>query len=75
MVDASLKSYEENVKLTKEVVAFAHKYSIAVEAELGLVGGQEDERKIEEKKNTMFTDPHLALDFAEKQRWIHWQLQ
>ncbi|GAA0122279.1 MAG: tagatose-bisphosphate aldolase subunit GatY [Clostridium argentinense] len=65
MVDASLKSYEENVKLTKEVVAFAHKYSIAVEAELGLVGGQEDERKIEEK-NTMFTDPHLALDFAEK---------
>lgn len=65
MIDASLKGYEENIKITKEVVDFAHKYNVSVEAELGLVGGQEDERKIEEK-DSMLTDPYMALDFIEK---------
>lgn len=42
MIDASHHSFEENIKITSEVVAYAHKNGISVEAELGTVGGEED---------------------------------
>ena len=42
MIDASKYEYEENVRITKEVVDYAAKYNVSVEAELGHVGGQED---------------------------------
>ena len=42
MIDASHYEYEENVRITKEVVEYAKKYNVSVEAELGRVGGQED---------------------------------
>ena len=42
MIDASHFSYEENVRITKEVVEYAKKFDVSVEAELGRVGGQED---------------------------------
>ena len=42
MIDASHYPYEENVRITKEVVDYAKKYNVSVEAELGRVGGQED---------------------------------
>lgn len=42
MIDASHHSFEENVKITKEVVAYAHERGVSVEAELGTVGGEED---------------------------------
>ena len=42
MIDASHHSFEENVAITKEVVAYAHAKGISVEAELGTVGGEED---------------------------------
>ena len=42
MIDASKYEYEKNVKITKEVVEYAKKYDVSVEAELGHVGGQED---------------------------------
>lgn len=42
MIDASSYNYLENVRITKEVVEYAHKFNVSVEAELGRVGGQED---------------------------------
>ena len=42
MIDASHHSFEENVKITKEVVEYAHAKGVSVEAELGTVGGEED---------------------------------
>ncbi|MEK4228328.1 class II fructose-bisphosphate aldolase [Solibacillus sp. FSL H8-0538] len=42
MIDASHHPYEENVSITKEVVAYAHARNVSVEAELGTVGGEED---------------------------------
>lgn len=42
MIDASHYPYEENVRITKEVVEYAKKFNVSVEAELGRVGGQED---------------------------------
>lgn len=42
MIDASHFSLEENIAITKEVVDYAHARGVSVEAELGRVGGQED---------------------------------
>lgn len=42
MIDASHHPFEENVKITKEVVEYAHAKGVSVEAELGTVGGEED---------------------------------
>ena len=65
MIDASMEDYEDNIKITKDVVEFAHRYGVTVEAELGRVGGQEDEIKVDEK-DTMLTNPEGALDFVER---------
>ena len=43
MIDASHHSFEENIEITKQVVEYAHKNNVSVEAELGIVGGQEDD--------------------------------
>ena len=43
MIDASSLPYEENVKLTRKVVNYAHKHDVTVEAELGVLAGVEDE--------------------------------
>lgn len=43
MIDASAKPIEENIAITKQVVDYAHPKNVSVEAELGLVGGQEDD--------------------------------
>lgn len=43
MIDASHYPFEENLRRTKEVVDYAKKYNASVEAELGKVGGQEDD--------------------------------
>lgn len=42
MIDASKYSIEENIRITKQVVAYAHKRNVTVEAEVGAVGGEED---------------------------------
>lgn len=63
MIDLSHLPYEENVKGTTEVVKFAHKHGVTVEAELGLIKGVEDNQKSETSNHT---DPHLALDFINK---------
>lgn len=38
MIDASSDSFEDNVRKTKEVVSYAHKHNVSVEAELGTIG-------------------------------------
>ena len=43
MIDASAKSFEENIAVTKEVVKYAHDHGVVVEAELGTLAGIEDE--------------------------------
>lgn len=43
MIDASHHPFEENIEITKQVVEYAHKHNVSVEAELGTVGGQEDD--------------------------------
>ncbi|UTH06639.1 class IIb fructose-bisphosphate aldolase FdaB [Macrococcoides canis] len=43
MIDASHHPFEENVEITKKVVEYAHSKGVSVEAELGRVGGQEDD--------------------------------
>ena len=43
MIDASGKSFEENIALTKEVVEYAHAKGVVVEAELGQLGGIEED--------------------------------
>lgn len=43
MIDASHHPFEENIEITKKVVDYAHSKGISVEAELGTVGGQEDD--------------------------------
>lgn len=42
MIDASKQSLENNIKITKEVVDYAHSKSVTVEAEIGHIGGEED---------------------------------
>ena len=51
MIDGSHLSFEENIRLTKEVVAYAHTKDITVEGELGVLAGVEDE-VIAEKSNS-----------------------
>ena len=43
MIDASHHPYEENIEITSKVVEYAHSKGVSVEAELGTVGGQEDD--------------------------------
>ncbi|TWT06956.1 fructose-bisphosphate aldolase [Planococcus sp. CPCC 101016] len=43
MIDASHHPFEENIEITKQVVEYARQHNVSVEAELGTVGGQEDD--------------------------------
>lgn len=65
MIDGSHYPFEENVALTKKVVESAHCVGVSVEAELGQLGGQEDDVKVEEK-DAAYTDPDEAVEFVEK---------
>lgn len=65
MIDASHKDYEDNIATVKQVVEFAHKYDTTVEAELGRLGGQEDDLVVDEK-DAKYTNPEQAKDFVEK---------
>lgn len=65
MIDASHESFEENIRITKEVVEKAHPKNIAVEAELGRLGGIEDDVNVEER-DAFLTDPDQAVEFVEK---------
>lgn len=63
MIDGSHLSYEENVKLTKKVVQYAHKYGVTVEGELGVLAGIEDDVSAE---NHHYTRPEEVEDFVKR---------
>lgn len=63
MIDASYLEYKENVKLTKKVVQYAHKYDVTVEAELGALKGVEDDVKVEDAH---YTRPEDVKDFVKR---------
>ena len=55
MIDASHHPFEENIELVSKVVEYAHRYDVTVEAELGRLGGQEDDLVVDEK-DSFFTN-------------------
>ena len=63
MLDGSLLSFEDNISLTKKVVEKAHQYGASVEAELGVVGGNEGGGKAH---TIQCTDPKAAKAFFEQ---------
>ncbi|HKB57729.1 MAG TPA: ketose-bisphosphate aldolase [Lacunisphaera sp.] len=65
MIDASHESFAQNVAITKRVVDAAHARGLSVEAELGMLGGVEEDIKVEEG-HAMLTNPVEAEDFVKK---------
>lgn len=65
MIDASHHPLEENIRITREVVKLAHPKNIAVEAELGRLGGIEDNVSVSEKE-AILTDPYQAVRFVKE---------
>ena len=63
MIDASHYPFDENVAITRRVVDRAHAKGISVEAELGMLGGVEEDIAVEEK-HAMLTDPDEAAEFV-----------
>jgi len=63
MIDGSHHSYEENIRLTKQVVEYAHAHDVTVEGELGVLAGIEDE--VSAEKST-YTRPEEVEDFVSK---------
>jgi tagatose 1,6-diphosphate aldolase GatY/KbaY len=63
MMDASHCSFEENIERVKKVVAYAHRHDTTVEAELGKLGGQEDDLIVDEK-DAIYTNPDQAGEFV-----------
>ena len=65
MIDASSKSFEDNIALTKQVVEYAHAHGVVVEAELGTLAGVEDEVCVE-AGNESYTKPEEVEEFVDK---------
>ncbi len=65
MIDASHHSLEENIKITKNVVDYAHDRGIVVEAELGRLAGIEDAVNVSDKDSS-YTDPDQVQEFVTK---------
>ena len=63
MIDGSKFDFEENIALTKKVADVARALDIPCEAELGKVGGKEDDLEADADTNT---DPQEAKEFAER---------
>ncbi|MBT5807986.1 class II fructose-1,6-bisphosphate aldolase, partial [Candidatus Uhrbacteria bacterium] len=65
MFDGSSHPFKKNVRLTKKIVALAHKRGISVEAELGAIAGIEDFVSVKEK-DAHLTSPEQAKDFVKQ---------
>ncbi|MEE9371248.1 MAG: class II fructose-1,6-bisphosphate aldolase [Sedimentisphaerales bacterium] len=66
MVDASKLPFEENIEVTKKVVEYAHDNGVVVEAELGQLGGIEEDVVGVEDISKHLADPDEAIEFVEK---------
>jgi len=67
MIDASHLPLKENLKLTKEVVSYAHKRGVWVQAEIGRLLGNEDWQTVKTGEDLM-TDPDEAAMFVKETR-------
>ncbi|HHU43516.1 MAG: class II fructose-1,6-bisphosphate aldolase [Bacillota bacterium] len=65
MIDASHHSFAENIKITRNVVQYAHDRGVVVEAELGRLAGIEDDVNVSDK-DAAFTDPDQVQEFVAK---------
>ena len=65
MIDASHEGFDENMAITKRVVDRAHTKGISVEAELGMLGGVEEDIKVDEK-HACLTNPVEAVEFIKQ---------
>ena len=65
MIDASSKSFEENIELTRKVVEYAHDHGVVVEAELGSLAGIEDEVNVSAEAAS-YTRPEEVEEFVSR---------
>jgi len=65
MIDGSKYPFEENIRLTKQVVDYAHAKGVPVEAELGKLAGVEDNISVE-ARDAIYTDPDQAVEFVKR---------
>lgn len=65
MIDASMESFEENVRRTKEIIAYAHARGVVVEAEIGHVGAGENYENHDES-DSQYTTVEEARRFVEE---------
>ena len=63
MIDASSKPFEENIEITRQVVEYAHKYGVVVEAELGTLAGIEDDVNVS-AEDSSYTRPEEVEEFV-----------
>ena len=64
MIDASTKPFEENIEITKKVVEYAHKHGVVVEAELGQLGGIEEDVVGVDDVSKHLADPSQVQEFV-----------
>ena len=65
MIDGSHHPFEENIRLTKQVVEYAHDHGVVVEGELGRLEGIEDDVKVS-AADASYTDPDQVQEFVER---------
>ncbi|MCU6669707.1 tagatose bisphosphate family class II aldolase [Enterobacteriaceae bacterium H4N4] len=63
MIDGSHLPFADNVALVKRVADYCHRYDVSVEAELGRLGGQEDDLVVD-SKDALYTHPQQAREFV-----------
>jgi fructose-bisphosphate aldolase class II len=63
MIDSSHHTFEENIEITSKVVDYAHSKDVSVEAELGTVGGQEDDVIAE---GVIYADPKECEELVKR---------
>lgn len=65
MIDGSHLPYEQNIALVRRIVTISHRYDASVEAELGRLGGAED-NVVVDAKDVLYTHPDQACDFTKR---------
>lgn len=63
MIDASKLPYEENIFLTRRVAEYAHSHGVSVEAELGCLGGREENISVSDREAAL-TEPQEVPEFV-----------
>lgn len=65
MIDASHETFDKNIEITRRVVERAHERGLSVEAELGMLGGVEEDIQVS-AEHACLTDPDQAVEFVER---------